>query len=64
MKELLDNGKYGIITENSEEKLYYGLKKLLEDNNQISEYKKLAETRGEYFSLENLMKPINVLLSN
>ena len=64
MKELLDNGKYGIITENSEEKLYYGLKKLLEDKNQISEYKKLAETRGKYFSLENLMKPINVLLSN
>lgn len=64
MKELLDNGKYGIITENSEEELYYGLKKLLESNNQISEYKKLAKTRGEYFSLKNLMKPIEKILSN
>lgn len=40
MKELLGDSEYGIITENSEQGLYYGLKKMLDAPGTISELSK------------------------
>lgn len=62
MDELLKGGKCGIITENSEEALYKGLKQLLDNPSQLQYYKEKAIERGKDFSLEKLMEPIEKLL--
>lgn len=63
MHELLKNGECGIITENSEEALYKGLKQLLDNPTQLQYYKEKAIERGKDFSLEKLMEPIEKLFS-
>ncbi len=63
MAEMLDGGKYGIITENSEEGLYNGLKEMLSDNN-IQLYKNKATQRAEFFSLEKQMSKIYNLIES
>lgn len=62
MHELLKNGECGIITENSEEALYVGLKNLLNRPRQIDELKKKAEERGKEFSLNNLIGTIETTI--
>lgn len=62
MRELLDNGQYGIITDNDDEALYQGLNRLLENDSLLEHYKKMAIKRGDDFSMKNLMKPIEQLL--
>ena len=45
-RELLgENNEYGIVTENSEEALYQGIKKLLDDPALLSHYRKQAEKK-------------------
>ena len=61
MDELLNGGECGIITDNSEDALYKGLKELLDNPTQLQFYKKKAIERGQDFSLKNLMKPIKEL---
>ena len=61
MNELLKNGECGIITENSEEALYNGIKQLLNNPELIKSYKEKAIERGKNFSLEKLIKPIEML---
>lgn len=63
MDELLKGGECGIITENSEEALYKGLKQLLDNPTQLQFYKEKAIERGKDFSLRKLMEPIEKLLS-
>lgn len=47
MEELLGNSEYGIITENNEKGLYYGLRKMLDAPEIIIELSKKAEQRGK-----------------
>lgn len=47
MKELLGNSEYGIITENGEQSLYYGLKRMLDTPELVTELSKKAEQRGK-----------------
>lgn len=63
MDELLKGGECGIITKNSEEALYKGLKQLLDNPIQLQYYKEKAIERGKDFSLEKLMEPIEKLFS-
>lgn len=58
MKEMLGDNEYGIITENDEEKLYQGIKVLLEDRNKLNYYKRQASNRGAFFSTENTVRLI------
>lgn len=62
MDELLLDGECGVITENSEEALYIGLKTLLDNPEQLLFYKHQTESRGKDFSLKNLIHPIEHLL--
>ena len=65
MKEMLgENNEYGIVTENSEEALYEGIKKLLNNPELLTHYKKQAEIRGQYFSTENTVKAVEDMLLN
>lgn len=62
MDELLLNGKCGVITKNTEEALYIGLKTLLDNPEQLLFYKHQTESRRKDFSLKNLLYPIEHLL--
>lgn len=56
MKELFGENECGIITENSAEGLYKGLKRILENKELFSYFKDEANKRSEFFSLENGLK--------
>ena len=61
VKELLGENEYGIIVDNSEEGLYYGIKKILEDSNLIKYYTKQIERVKNSICLEERMKRIEDL---
>lgn len=52
MKELLGDSEYGIVTENSEQGLYYGVKKLLDAPSAICDMSKRAKLRGKMLRKE------------
>ena len=62
-EQLGENGEYGIITENSEDGLFQGLKKMMESGN-IEHYQQKAMIRGREFNLDTQMQKIyNVIES-
>lgn len=58
MDEMLCGNEYGIITENNEESLYEGLKKMITDNELRGEYKRKAMIRGKDFTTEKSVERI------
>lgn len=65
MKEMLgENGEYGIVTENDENALYEGIKKMLTTPGMLEDYAKRAEDRGKFFSTENTVKAVENMLIN
>ena len=63
MREMLgENNEYGIVTENSEDALYKGIKKLLDNPELLNYYKKQAEIRGKIFSTEKTAKAVEDML--
>lgn len=65
MKEMLGkNNEYGIVTENTEEALYSGIKELLDNSKLLAYYKKQAEIRGKMFSTENTVKAVEEVLES
>lgn len=65
MKEMLgENNEWGIVTENSEEGLYRGIKALLDDPALLAHYKAKAAERGKSFSTENTVHAVEEMLFN
>lgn len=63
MKEMLgENNEYGVVTENSEEALYRGIKMLLDDPERLAHYKKQAAIRGRMFSTEETVRKVEEML--
>lgn len=62
MAELLKDGECGIITENAEGAFYEGVKRLLDDTTLLEHYREKAVERGNDFTIESLMKPIEEIL--
>ena len=63
MKEMLGYGnEYGLVTENDEDALYAGLKKLLDDPALLSHYAKQAALRGKDFSTEETVRAVEEML--
>lgn len=63
MKEMLGkNNEYGIVTENSEEALYQGIKMLLDDPALLAYYKQKAAERGKAFRTEETVHAIEQML--
>ena len=56
MRELLGDSEYGLITEDSVEGLYRGMKQMLENPGLREEYARKAALRGKAFSKEKLVK--------
>ena len=63
MKEMLgENNEYGIVTENSEEALYRGIKSLLDDPALLAHYREKARERGGKFSTQETVRAVEQLL--
>ena len=59
MKEMLgNNNEYGIVTDNDEEAFYKGIKRLLDDNELLQNYKRQALKRGEEFQTDSTVKAV------
>ena len=64
MKELLENGRSGIIVDNDEDALYEGIKTIIDDTSLHSKLRQEAQRRGEDFQKEKIISDVeNVLLS-
>ena len=48
--ELLDNNKYGILTEQSDEAIYLGIKRMMDDEDLRKEYAEKGKRRSEMFA--------------
>ena len=65
MREMLgDNNEYGVVTENSEEALYKGIKLLLDNPNLLVYYKEKAAERGKMFSTNKTVEAVENMLLN
>lgn len=63
MKEMLgEHDEWGIVTENSEEALYQGIKDLLDHPDKLAHYKEKAIERGKTFSTENTVRAVEDML--
>lgn len=59
MKEMLgENNEYGIVTENNEDALYEGIKKMITTPGMLEDYAKRAKNRGKEFSTEKTVRAV------
>ena len=58
-----ENNEWGIVTENNEEALYQGIKRLLDDPELLAHYKSQAVIRGKTFSTENTVKAVEEIIA-
>ena len=64
MKEMLgENNEWGIVTDNDEDALYRGIKRLLDDPALLAHYREQAARRGETFRTENTVSAVQELLN-
>lgn len=65
MTELLgENNEYGIVTENNEDALYEGIKKMLTTPDLLEAYAAKAKERGKAFSTEKTVKAVEEMLES
>ena len=60
-REILDNGKYGMLVENSEQGLYDGLLRLYDNPHLLEGYKKMTAERMDFFDEERILGQITAL---
>lgn len=63
LKELLDNGTFGMLVENNEEAIYQGLKRMITDEALRADYSRKARSRSEMFDPDETMKQIHTHIS-
>ena len=65
MREMLgEHDEWGVITENSEQALYQGIRRLLEKPELLAYYKEKAKERGKSFSKESTVLAVGEMLLN
>lgn len=64
MSEMLEDNKWGMITENNDEALYNGIKCLLDNLDLLAHYKEKAIERGKMFSTEKTVCAVEEMLAN
>lgn len=63
MKEMLGfNNEYGLVTENSEDALYNGIRELIDNKDLLKHYKEQAKARGKMFSTESTVLEVEKML--
>lgn len=64
MKEMLgENNEWGIVTDNDENALYEGIKRLLDNPALLAHYREKAAERGRTFSTENTVSAVQEMLN-
>ena len=63
MREMLGDSEFGLITKNSEEALYQGIKLLLDEPALLMHYREKAKERGEHFDTQNTVKAVEEMLA-
>ena len=58
VKEMLEDGKLGLIVENSEDGIYEGMKKALQNPESFEKYEEQLENYEMPFNLENSVNSI------
>lgn len=61
-EEMLGDSEYGLVVENSEEGLYQGMKRILEDPALYAHYCEKAEERKDYLSEDKIMDQLEAIL--
>lgn len=61
-REILDDGKYGMITENSAEGIYEGMLKLVNDPGSLNKYKNIAKQRKAFFDEKKYLEKIKKII--
>lgn len=65
MEEMLEkNNKYGIITENNEDALYNGIKRILTEDGLLDFYTEKAQERGKFFSSDKTTYAVEKMFEN
>lgn len=65
MREMLgENNEYGIVTENSVDALYEGLRNILTNNEILENYRKRIISRKDIFGLDKAVREVEELLKN
>ena len=59
---MLGDSEYGLVVENSEEGLYQGMKRILEDPALYAHYCEKAEERKDYLSEDKIMDQLEAIL--
>ena len=60
--ELIDGGKYGILTENSTEGIYEALEHVLKNKKILERYKALALERSKMFNVQHNIQAIEQII--
>lgn len=62
-KELLgDHDEYGVVTENDEDVLFQGIKRILDDPKLLAHYRQQAQIRGKMFLTTNTVEAVEEML--
>lgn len=65
MQEMLgENNEYGIVTDNNEDTLYAGVKRILTEEGLLEHYSKQASERGSFFDTKNTTKAVEKMLES
>lgn len=65
MQEMLgENNEYGIVTENSEDALFEGIKNMIKTDGLLKHYAEKAKERGTFFSTENTVKAVETMFES
>ena len=60
--ELIDNNKYGILTDHDDESIYQAVKKMIDDDNLREHYHKKSLERAKILDVDGVMKQIYNIL--
>ena len=56
--EIIDNDKYGLLTEHDDESIYRAVKKMIDDDSLREYYHKKSLERAEIFDVDSVMNQI------
>lgn len=63
-RDILDGGKYGLLTANDEESIYKGMKKLLSDGELLFHYREMAKQRASFFEEEKIISELEKIIKD
>jgi len=62
-KEILDNGKYGVLVSHDESDIYNELKNVINNKDVLKELRKKSNLRKDYFELSDTINKVNDLIN-